>query len=228
MSKEFQQSIGVNEDKALLLVLDGIDASGKSTVASGVKETLNQEGIRTEIFSTFSGTNKYWQTVMEVKHTMAVNGEPIDPNIDQTLHTMEFLSRSKNILPQVLKKNKVVIVDRYILSRLALCRWEIGSAASWPEKAVLTAIDSGVLAKPDWTILLDVDPYEARLRIVRRGPPFEVKEEEINLEKVRNELLNLVKDNRLEFNNQIVEANRPVLDIIEMIASRLLDEVTLK
>lgn len=213
---------GTND--GMLVAFCGIDGSGKTELSRRVVNKLDDAGIKSARFVSFSGDDSaYWKTVMDAKRMMAAHDKPIPPEIDQSLHLFEFMTYAQNKLPELLTRHPVVIAERYVLGRAALIRWDTGEANTWPEKTLLSALESGRIRRPDLTILLDVSVAEARRRIIKRGPPFEEKERAVHLRTVRRNLLELVSckeygDGGVEIINT---TNKPVEYLADMITQRI-------
>lgn len=209
----------------LLVAFCGIDGSGKTELSRRVVSKMEDEGICSTRFVSFSGNeSRYWQTVMDSKRMMSASNDPIPPEIDQSLHLFEFLTYAQNTLPKLLTEVPIVIAERYALGRAALIRWDTGTKGTWPGKTLLKAIESGRIIRPDLTILLDVTVEEATRRIVKRGPPFEEKEKPEHLKTVRRNLLDLA--NCTEYGQKGVEVvdttNRPIEELSTMITQRII------
>ncbi len=212
-------------EQGILVAFCGIDGSGKTELSRRVVAKLEDRGITSERFVSFSGdSSRYWQAVMDAKRMMAADDLPIPPEIDQSLHLCEFLTYAENVLPVQLSRSPIVIAERYALGRAALIRWDTGNSGTWPEKTLLKAIETGRIKRPDLTILLDVTPREARRRIIKRGPPFEEKEKFIHLKSVRRNLLDLTECAEYGRNGvEIVETtNRTPEYLTDMIAARII------
>jgi len=210
----------------LLVAFCGIDGSGKTELSRRVVLKMEDVGICSTRFVSFSGNeSKYWQTVMDSKRMMSASDDPIPPEIDQSLHLFEFLTYAQNTLPKLLTEVPIVIAERYALGRAALIRWDTGIKGSWPEKTLLKAVESGRIIRPDLTILLDVTVEEATRRLIKRGPPFEEKEKPEHLKTVKENLLDLA--NCTEYGQKGVEivdtTNHPAEELATMITQRIIN-----
>ena len=174
--------------KGKLITLEGIDGSGKSTVAKRL--AANPE------FSDFIFTRE---------PTGSWIGEAVDRAIhSDTDHLAELLlfaadhaeHISKLIRPS-LESGKNVISDRYSASRYAYQGVTLAGRFDDPLKWVQD-IHRGWTIKPDLTILFDIDPEIAVARCGNRGD--KTKFEKIGfLEGVRENYLRLVSEDPESF-----------------------------
>ncbi len=181
------------------IVFEGIDGAGLTTQANLLEKALKKAGYK--VVLTKEPTNgliggliraclkNEWKTsLLSLQLLFAAD----------RAHHLE-----KEILP-ALKKGKIVICDRYLLSTIAYGMISL-------EKEWLKFINSKFL-QPDLTILLDlsVEVSLKRIKLSRFGAElFEKKEE---LRKVRKNYLKLAK----EFPNvYVVDASRSIEEVHE-------------
>jgi len=181
------------------IVFEGIDGAGLTTQANLLEKALKKAGYK--VVLTKEPTNgliggliraclkNEWKTsLLSLQLLFAAD----------RAHHLE-----KEILP-ALKKGKIVICDRYLLSTIAYGMISL-------EKEWLKFINSKFL-QPDLTILLDlsVEVSLKRIKLSRFGAElFEKKEE---LRKVRKNYLKLAK----EFPNvYVIDASRSIEEVHE-------------
>lgn len=164
----------------MLIVVEGIDGSGKSSVVSYLKDKLEKEGYDVVTFK---------EPTKEI---------PDDLSSDEEL---EFFLRDReenvklNVLP-ALEKGRVVILDRFYLSTVAY-------QSATRRKVNVEEIKKRAGVRPDLTIFLDVDPKVAMERIKRRGKTSRF-ENLAFLEEVRRIYLENLDDSAV-----VLDANAP-------------------
>jgi len=212
-----------DSENGKLVAIEGIDGSGKTTITNEVVEELRKKGFEATVFRNFSGETAYWQTVMEMKRGLESEGRPIDPETDQVLHTMEFLTYCNATLPGLLRENDFVLADRYYLGKIVISRIDTKTRDSYAEKLIKYAVDNGTVIRPDSIFLLDTAVEVARDRILKRGKSLEFKESEEMLAQAVAEFEAVLKDDSLyEGNVHIISSDQDV----ETIAYKLIQLIT--
>lgn len=132
-----------------LIVFEGIDHVGKSTIASGVYEKLREFGLDCSLYS-FPGKKEgtLGKLIYDIHHdNMDLISQPIEPLSIQILHVAAHVDvLSKHILPDI-KNGKTVILDRFWWSTYAYGLGEKISAKVLkeiilPEQRVLNDINN--------------------------------------------------------------------------------------
>jgi dTMP kinase len=136
--------------KGKFIAIEGIDKSGKTTLAKHLSSELSMNGIANIV------TREPWHPLI----TQVIN-ETISKGVDGYAEALLFaadrlLHIRKLIVPE-LEEGKWVISDRYVYSSIAY-QTARGAQRRWVEEINRYAI------KPDLTILLDIDPREAEAR----------------------------------------------------------------
>jgi len=157
-----------------LITIEGIDGSGKTTLAAALARTLHeQDGINTHLLREPGGV------VLAEKIRDLVK----DPSLHTGARAEALLYAAARaqlveqaVLP-LLAAGRWVLLDRYIDSSLAYQ----GAARGLGVKEVLAvnSFATGGLS-PDRTLLLDIDPLEARKRLAKRGEETDRLEQEDN------------------------------------------------
>ncbi len=184
----------MSRGRGLLIVLEGIDGSGKTTIAKMLIEELEGRGYRT-IYTFEPWTTKFIENLKEL-------GPLRDAYIDALVYAADRLVHIKSVIEPAITNGYIVICDRYYYSSVAY-QSAMGAPMDW----VLT-VNKFVL-KPNLAIYLDIEPEVgiARKRgYISRFPEYE--EYEI-LKKVRNVYLEMVKRNLLIY----VYAGRSIDDV---------------
>ena len=153
---------GAHGHPGRLLVLEGIDGSGRSTHIALLEEHLRHHGIGAIRTSLATGS---------------IAGEPIralkreehpDPVRASLLYAADLAERSERIVTPALRAGLVVLADRWAYTPIARAEAR-GANPGWLEEIF------SFLPSPDVTIFLDVDPETVLER--RRSEqlrPFEV------------------------------------------------------
>ncbi len=163
-----------------MIVLEGIDQSGKQTQTHLLSKKLGEHGFKVEslsfpLYSTVIGK--------EVKNYLQNNSTlPIE-----AMHMLLSANRweLKSLICEWISQNKYIIIDRYSYSNYAYGNAN-GLELSW-----LKALDSG-LPSSDLTILLDI-PVEVSFS--RKNTQRDINERDSNiLNKVRKLYLNFARE----------------------------------
>jgi dTMP kinase len=166
----------------LLITLEGIDGSGKSTLHASLKELL------LDIDPVFTREPGATWVGDSVRRAIA---EQIDPVTEATLFVADHAAHLATVIRPALAEGKLVISDRYSDSRYAYQTVTLQQIIPNPE-AWLRAMHDGWTIIPDKTFLcvLSVDEALSRLRPDRQREHFERREV---LEKVQNNYLSYAK-----------------------------------
>lgn len=146
--------------RGVFIVIDGMDGSGKSTQMDLLKERLGAKAV----FTFDPGGTETGRTLRTMLLVRKQKPSPL------TVFYMFLAARAsivQEIIEPALKKGKIVFCDRFDASTYT---YQIG-AGKHPEW--LPAFDSFSKAtggvRPDAYIILDLEPSEARRRIVKNG-----------------------------------------------------------
>ena len=163
-----------------MIVLEGIDQSGKQTQTHLLSKKLGEHGFKVETLSF-----PLYSTVIgkEVKNYLQNNSTlPIE-----AMHMLLSANRweLKSLICEWISQNKYIIIDRYSYSNYAYGNAN-GLELSW-----LKSLDSG-LPSSDLTILLDI-PVEVSFS--RKNTQRDINERDSNiLNKVRKLYLNFARE----------------------------------
>ncbi len=176
----------------MLIAIEGIDGSGKSTIADYLKEELEKEGFRVVVFK--EPTNSiYGQKIRQSFNNRLDAHKELELFLLDRKHDVE-----KNILP-ALKKGYIIVMDRYYYSTIAY------QGARGIDIDKIKKMNEKIAPKPDLVIILDVKPEIGIRRIKERGDKPNKFEDLEYLEKVRKIFLELKDDNIV-----IVDANKNI------------------
>lgn len=177
--------------KGKLLVIDGIDGSGKTTQITLLSQYLKDKGIDFEVISfPRYGNNKYTD---QIESYLNRNISYDSNSIVRAFAGDRLLA--KPLIEAWLKKGKLVIANRYASSSKAhlganIPEKERGEFFKWLDK--LEYQDNGI-PKEDMTILLNVDPKIGQKNL---GSGNDIHERDLNhLTKASEIFLQLAKLN---------------------------------
>jgi len=158
----------------LLVVLEGIDGSGKTTQARSLLRRLRRRGWEAAYFR--EPTRGKWGR--EIKRKAAQDGS-LTPEQELELFVMDRRENVEKNLKPALKKRKIVVLDRYYFSTIAYQ----GAKGIDPQR--IRRSNEAFAVKPDLVIILDVDAGAGLARIAGRKTRDELFERENYLARVR-------------------------------------------
>ena len=166
----------------MLITLEGIDGSGKSTLHASLRDLLRDLD---PVFTREPGATWVGDSV---RRAIA---EQIDPVTEATLFVADHAAHLATVVRPALAEGKLVISDRYSDSRYAYQSVTLQGVVPDPENW-LRAMHDGWTIIPDKTFLcvLPVDEALTRLKPDRKREHFERREV---LEKVQNNYLSYAK-----------------------------------
>jgi len=154
--------------KGLLIVLEGIDGSGKSTQARGLVRALRRAGL--EALSFREPTRGRWGREIRVK---ARRPDSLTPQEELDLFLKDRRENVRRNLLPALGRRRAVVLDRYYFSTIAY------QGAKGLSRERLRRLNESFAPRPDLVFILDIDPGRGLGRIKGRPvkePLFERKE----------------------------------------------------
>jgi dTMP kinase len=147
---------------SLLITLEGIDGSGKTTLINNLKKSGELDLIIHNWRDTELG-QKIWHLINETR----AEGKNSLPSTWTYIFLIfsAFDELNQKIIKPNLQENKVAIIDRYIDSTFAYQGLEGGLGINIIQEIAKKTID---LPLPDITFVLDVDPQQAQERLKKR------------------------------------------------------------
>lgn len=146
--------------KGILVCVEGIDGSGKSTQLVLLRDWLKSTG-HDVIFTEWNSSELISQTTK-----LAKKKNMLSPRTFSLLHAVDFADRLKQVIDPALKAGFIVLADRYAYTAFArdVAR---GVDPQWVRNVYNFAI------KPDLAIYFDIDPKTSLERICfNRTPKF--------------------------------------------------------
>jgi dTMP kinase len=160
--------------RGLLIVLEGIDGSGKTTQARLLAAALRRAGL--EALSFREPTRGRWGREIRKK---ARRPDSLTPEEELTLFLKDREEDvARNILPS-LRRKKAVILDRYYFSTIAY------QGARGLSRKRIRRLNEKFAPRPDLVFVLDVDPARGLGRIEGRPKKEPLFERENYLARVR-------------------------------------------
>ncbi|MCU0860241.1 MAG: dTMP kinase [Thermoplasmata archaeon] len=140
------------------VVLEGIDGSGKSSVAKAVVDALGEHAVLT-----FEPTDS-WVGAAARKGA----GKEISPYTDALLFMADRAQHTLEIADLV-KDGRLVVSDRYYHSTVAYQTAALKAAGKGDNFEWLLDANTRISLRPDITFIVFVDPEVALQRVGRRG-----------------------------------------------------------
>ena len=160
--------------KGLLVVLEGIDGSGKTTQARSLLRRLRYRGHKAVFFR--EPTRGKWGRAIK---KMAARADSLTPDEELDLFVRDRRENvAKNLAP-ALAAGKVVVLDRYYFSTIAY------QGAKGIDTGKIRRLNEKFAVEPDLVIVLDVDAGAGLARIRGRKTRDELFEREDYLARVR-------------------------------------------
>jgi dTMP kinase len=167
----------------ILVALEGIDGSGKSTQALALRDRLQTEGFRAVVYRE-PGDTEYGDKLREIfKH-----GRSVSPEEEMRLFLEDRRIDVRDNIQPALDSGQVVIMDRYYFSSMAYQ----GALGLDPEQ--IRAANEAFAPRPRLTVVLDVAPQASTRRILAARGTQDSFEGVEYLEKVRALFLSFVSD----------------------------------
>ncbi|UWF77092.1 MULTISPECIES: dTMP kinase [Microbacterium] len=164
-------SRGASAHPGLWITLEGGDGSGKTTQAALLAEWLQSQG-RTVVHTREPGGSEVGRLIREI--VLHHRGD-IAPRAEALLYAADRAHHIAAVVRPALLRGDVVIQDRYLDSSVAyqgagriLDAGEVRDLSLWATEGAL----------PDLTVLLDLDPADARRRLDADDKPFDRLEAE--------------------------------------------------
>lgn len=189
----------------MLITLEGIDGSGKSTLYEGLKGRLADLD---PLFTREPGSPYLGDAV---RRAIAANGDPL---VEAALFVADHAVHLADVVRPALAEGRVVISDRYSDSRFAY--QEVSLAGVHPDPhGWLEAVHAGWSIRPDMTILLVLPVGVAVSRLAGRSEQEHFERQEFLESVQKNYLARAAKDPERFV---LVDANRDaetILDFVE-------------
>jgi len=184
--------------KGVLIVLDGIDGTGKTTQAKRLLAALQKKEADAVYFR--EPSDSQWGLAIKRK---AIIADSLSPEEELDLFQKDRRENVEKNLKPALKEKKVIVLDRYYFSTIAYQ----GARGIDPEK--IRRQNESFAVKPDLVFILDIVPQKGLDRIAISREKMESHfEREDYLVKVREIFRRFAGENILH-----IDASRPEEDI---------------
>ena len=197
----------------LLVVIIGIDGSGKTTTGKLLAERLQSQNVSSvyaKLLSNESSFVTYYKTLLAEDKTFVDSGD-----IQNYVFAFERHRTSNHELQRLLEENSVVIVDRYVHCDIAYSNAR-GRSSSVFEHLL------DLVPTPQLGVLMDLDAESAIKRIQNRDVPvWEFQENMDLLARTRQEYLALAE----QYGFMAIDANRTSEDIVAALANEVNDRL---
>ncbi len=196
--------------KGRIVVVEGIDGSGKSTMCAKIAERLEERGY--SVRRTAEPTHDRIGAIIR-------NGAI--PGISQSTEALLFVADRNDHTEEMerwAESGDIVLCDRYFASTIAY--QSSGLDGTDVDRDWLLSISQRFVGKPDLTILLDVHPEASLARVSARGEEISKFEKLEFLRRVREEYLRLAE----EYGFVVIDASRGPESVLED-AMRRIEEV---
>lgn len=206
-------------ERGVIISFEGIDGSGKTTIAKATEEELSKIGFET--LYTEEPTDSFLGEMIRkiILKNLSISLPPITQaflfNADRNLHM-------SSIILEALDEKKLILMDRFTDSTLAY-QGENDKLMSIIEKINDIATESVL---PDITFLLDLDPKIALERIEKLSKERDKFEKLEFLKKVRFRYLAIAKKNKERI--KILDATNEKKVLVKTAISNILNIVERK
>jgi len=195
----------------LFVTFEGVEGSGKTTVAKAIAENLRQKGLTVTVTAE-PGTTLVGSQIRQLLATVS----------ERTAWTEAFLflaDRAEHVakvIKPALERGEIVLCDRFTDSTIAYQGFGLGLPLEWLMQ--LNSIATNGLV-PDLTLLLDIDP-EIGLKRSQRETVFERRSLDFH-QRVRWGYLWLAKQEPHRV--KVIDASQPLESVLTQ-ALRLVEE----
>lgn len=189
----------------MIIALEGLDGSGKSTIIEMLSRKLREEGIL--VFVTSEPTNgPIGQIIKEYLMKERVR----NVKMEALLFAADRLWHLNNIMEPALRSGKIVITDRYKYSSIAY------QTTSKEEEDWVREINRYV-PDADLAFFIDVPPDVCIRRLIKVRRKRSIMESLENLRKVYERYLEMVKKGELIK----IEGSKTIEEIVEEIVKKV-------
>ncbi|ODB34374.1 MULTISPECIES: dTMP kinase [Pseudoalteromonas] len=204
--------------KGFMLVCDGSNGAGKTTVIAGLEAHLKQRGIEV-VMTREPGGTEISEKIREIIL------DPSTPEMADMTELMLFgAARAQHVREKIipaLEQGKVVISDRFDAATFSFQHYARGL-----DLATITTINQLALGgfRPDMNLILDLDPEEGLKRVKSRGEGLDRLEDEKQqfLQRAREGYLVQAKNDPERFT--VIDASQSKAQVLEQ-SIELLDSL---
>ena len=202
----------MEQKKALLIAFEGIDGTGKTTLAQMLKERLEALGHSVVMFK--EPTNET-EAGKKIRASYVEGRASLDIELQWFIEDREW-NVTTRILP-ALAENKIVFLDRYFFS--TACYQGVRKNNDWFS---ILELNRKKFPEPDLTIIFDLDVQLAVKRIMRKRSNANTFEGMQNLRDVRALFLEMFQLDTIG-NYLLINAEKSIEEILELLYAKLLE-----
>ena len=202
----------MEQKKGLLIAFEGIDGTGKTTLALMLKKRLEALGHSVVMFK--EPTNET-EAGKKIRSSYVEGRASLDMELQWFIEDREW-NVTTRILP-ALAENKIVFLDRYFFS--TACYQGVRKNNDWFS---ILELNRKKFPEPDLTIIFDLDVQLAVKRIMRERSNANTFEGMQNLRDVRALFLEIFQLDTIG-NYLLINAEKSIEEILELLYAKLLE-----
>ena len=202
----------MEQKKGLLIAFEGIDGTGKTTLALMLKERLEALGHSVVMFK--EPTNET-EAGKKIRSSYVEGRASLDIELQWFIEDREW-NVTTRILP-ALAENKIVFLDRYFFS--TACYQGVRKNNDWFS---ILELNRKKFPEPDLTVIFDLDVQLAIKRIMRDRSNANTFEGMQNLRDVRALFLEIFQLDTIG-NYLLINAEKSIEEIFELLYAKLLE-----
>ncbi len=164
----------MDRKRGIFVVIEGIDGTGKSTLAAGLLQAMRKRGL--DALRTFEPTEGKWGAILRNSFTGA---RRLTPEEELDLFLRDRREHVSGVIGPAIEQGRSVVCDRYYLSTMAY------QGARGMDMNEIRKMNEAFALHPDLVLLLELPVSDAMARITGgRGDTLNNFEEEEYLSKV--------------------------------------------
>jgi dTMP kinase len=195
--------------RGLLICIEGLDRSGKTTQSHLLVENLKSKGFEA-VYTTEPSNGEIGRFI---RRYVLQRHKRISAHIEALLFAADRIDHVEREIKPMLNEGKIVVSDRYIYSSFAY-QGAAGLDMRWIREI------NRMVPEPDLAIYLEV-PIEVIMERLKRKRGKSIMESREIQEKVREVYIKLVKDGKLI----MVDGNRPIVEVSQDIQKIVIDRL---
>lgn len=195
--------------RGLLICIEGLDKSGKTTQSRLLVESLRSKGFEA-VYTTEPSNGEIGRFI---RRYILQRRERVPIPVEALLFAADRIDHVEREIKPLLNDGKIVVSDRYIYSSLAY-QGAAGLDIEWIKEI------NKMVPKPDLAIYLEV-PIEVIMQRLKKKRVRSVMESLEVQQKVRDVYINLVKEGKLI----MVNGNRPIIEVSQEIQKIVIEKL---
>lgn len=190
-----------------LIAIEGIDGSGKTTFSNMIRDKLESMGL--DVFVLPSGGFHSSEVEAQLRQIAVSENNNIVDTTETLIYFASLAQKVGQYIIPALRENKVVIVDRFVLSTFVISHYMLHQDRQITNE-LLHFASQGI--KPDFTFLCDLDESVAYSRLLSRGKELSKREKKglPLMSTLRKGFLEEIANTSVHF--EIIRTDRILLD----------------